>query len=98
MQKQNLYPILNDFTNCLKRWQYRKFTLMGKVNVIKTFAFPNLIYPLTVLLDPPKEVIHKFNTDIFSFIWHFNPDRIKRTTLYKDYKNGGFKLINLECF
>ena len=54
MQEQNLYPKLNDFTNCLKRWQHRKLTLMGKITVIKTFALPKLIYPFTVLLDPPE--------------------------------------------
>ena len=98
MQEQNLYPKLNDFTNCLKRWQHRKLTLMGKITVIKTFALPKLIYPFTVLLDPPKEVIQKLNSEIFSFIWDSKPDKIKRSTLYRDYKNGGLRMINLECF
>ena len=98
MQEQNLYPKLNDFTNCLKRWQHRKLTLMGKITVIKTFALPKLIYPFTVLLDPPKEVIQKLNSEIFSFIWDSKPDKIKRSTLYRDHKNGGLRMINLECF
>ena len=55
MQEQNLYPKLNDFTYCLKRWQHRKLTLMGKITVIKTFALPKLIYPFTALLDPRKK-------------------------------------------
>ena len=71
---------------------------MGKITVIKTFALPKLIYPFTVLLDPPKEVIQKLNSEIFSFIWDSKPDKIKRSTLYKDYKNGGLRMINLECF
>ena len=98
MQEQNLYPKLNDFTNCLKRWQHRKLTLMGIITVIKTFALPKLIYPFTVLLDPPKEIIQKLSSEIFSFIWDSKPDRIKRSTLYRDYKNGGLRMINLECF
>ena len=98
MQEQNLYPKLNDFTNCLKRWQHRKLTLMGKITVIKTFALPKLIYPFTVLLDPPREVIQKLNSEIFSFIWDSKPDKIKRTTLCRDYKNGGLRMINLEYF
>ena len=71
---------------------------MGKITVIKTFALPKLIYPFTVLLDPPKEVIQKLNSEIFSFIWDSKPDKIKRSTLYRDYKNGGLRMINLECF
>ena len=44
---------LNDFENCLKRWNHRQLSLMGKITVVKTFALPILIYPLTVLNNPP---------------------------------------------
>ena len=46
---KNIEPKLQDFKNCLKQWQNRKLTLIGKITVIKTFALPKLIYPLTVL-------------------------------------------------
>ena len=36
--KNNLIPKLNDFVNCLKRWNHRKLSLMGKITVVKTFA------------------------------------------------------------
>ena len=87
MQEQNLYPKLNDFTNCLKRWQHRKLSLMGKITIIKTFALPKQIYPFAVLLHPLKEVIQKLNSEKISFIWDSKPDKIKRITLYRDYKN-----------
>ena len=57
--ENNLLPKLNDFINCLKRWNHRKLTLMGKITVVKTFALPKLIYPLTVLENPPEEIIKK---------------------------------------
>ena len=71
---------------------------MGKITVIKTFALAKLIYPFTVLLYPLREVIQKLNSEIFSFIWDSTPDKIKRTTLYRDYKNGGLRVINLKYF
>ena len=52
-----------------------------KITVIKTFALPKLIYPFTVLLDPPKEVLQKLNPEIFYFIRDSKSDKIKRTTL-----------------
>ena len=88
MQEQNLYPKLNDFTNCLKRWQHRKLTLMGKIMVIKIFALPKLIYPFTVLLDPPREFIQKLNSEIFSFIWDSKPDKIKELHYVENIKMG----------
>ena len=98
VQEQNLYPKIKDFINCLKQWQHRKLTLMGKITIIITFALRKLIYPFTVFLGPLKEVIQKLNSEIFSFIWDSKPDKIKRTTLYRYYKNGGLRMIILECF
>ena len=57
--ENNLTPKLNDFVNCLKRWNHRKLSLMGKITVVKTFALPKLIYPLTVLNNPPVDILKK---------------------------------------
>ena len=57
--EKNLIPKLNDFVNCLKRWNHRKLSLMGKITVVKTFALPKLIYPLTVLNNPPLDILKK---------------------------------------
>ena len=72
--------------------------MMGKITVIKTFALPKLIYPFTVLLDSPRKAIQKLNSEIFSFKWDSKPDKIKRTSLYRDYKNGGLRMVNFEYF
>ena len=53
-----------------------------------------LIYPFTVLPDPTKQIINKLNSEIFLYIWDSKPDKILRTRLYQDYKNGGLRLIN----
>jgi hypothetical protein len=71
---------------------------MGKVTVIKTFALPKLIYPLSVLPNPSKKVIEGLKTAIFKFIWANKPDKIKRKRLTQDYENGGIKLTDIDCF
>ena len=96
--ENNLLPKLNDFENCLKRWNHRKLSLMGKITVVKTFALPKLIYPLTVLNNPPEHIINKIKTEIFKFIWESKPDKIKRSVKMQDYKNGGLRLINVDYF
>jgi hypothetical protein len=47
---------------------------MGKVTVIKKFALPNIIYPFTVLENPPNYTIK----DIIStlFLWDGKTDKI----------------------
>ena len=96
--ENNLIPKLNDFVNCLKRWNHRKLSLMGKITVVKTFALPKLIYPLTVLNNPPLDILKKIKFEIFNFIWDSKPDKIKRSVIMQDYKNGGLGLINIDYF
>ena len=71
---------------------------MGKNTVVKTFALRKLIYPLTVLNNPPEHIINKIKTEIFKFIWESKPDKIKRSVKMQDYKNGGLRLINVDYF
>ena len=54
---------------------------MGKVTVVKTFAFPNLVQVFTVLPDPPEDVFKEIDRIMFYFIWNGKTDMIKRTTL-----------------
>ena len=54
---------------------------MGKITVIKTSAFPKLIYPLSGLSNPPMNVLTEINSLIFKFIWNNKPEKIKRNRL-----------------
>jgi len=69
---------------------------MGKLTVVKTYALPKLIYPLTVLNNPNMKLIEDIQKDIFKFIWNGKPDKIKRSILYQQYEFGGLKLTNLK--
>ena len=96
--KLNLMPKIDNFNNCLKQWQHRKLTLLGKVTVLKTFAIPKLIYPLTVLPNPSKQIIQNITTQMFKFLWSNKPDKIKRDIIVLDYTLGGIRMTNLNYF
>lgn len=95
---KNLEKKISEFHLCLKQWQHRKLTLLGKVTVIKTFALPKLIYPFTVLPNPSTKIIADINKSIYNFIWNGKPDKIKRNILKQNYENGGIKLTDIEAF
>ena len=86
--KLNLDPKIKDFENCLKSWNHRKLSLLGKITVLKTFALPKLIYPLTVLPSPPDETIKHINESMFKFIWNNKPSKIKKRTLIQTIDIG----------
>ena len=78
------------------QWRHRKLTLMGKIVVIKSYALPKLIYPLTSLPNPPKETIKRVEKMMYDFIWDAKPDKIKQEILTSDYDKGGLRMINIE--
>ena len=82
----------------MKRWQYLKLTILGKVKVLKSFAFPKLIYPLTVLPSPPKQVIDDIKRAMYKFLWDGKPDKIKIKILLRTYENGFLKMFDLDKF
>ena len=94
----NLEPKIKEFEKCLQQWQHRKLTLMGKIVVIKNYALPKLIYPLTSLPNPPKDTINRLEKSMYNFLWDGKPDKIKRETITQDYDHGGLKMIDIETF
>ena len=49
---------------------HRKLTLLGKITVLKCFALPKLVYPLTVLPNPPEGILQDIINTMFKFIWN----------------------------
>ena len=94
----NLLPKIKEFCNCLNRWKKYNLSLIGKIVVIKTFAFPKLIYPLTVLENPPTDYLNLINKSMFDFLWDNKPDKINRKTIIQNYENRGLKMIDLNLF
>ena len=89
--RANLEPEIKLFEKCLKQWQHRKLTLMGKITVIKNYALPKLVFVLCSLLDPTKQIIKRIETIMYDFLWDSKPAKIKRKILTMDYEKGGLK-------
>ena len=96
--KLNLDPKIEEFKTCLKQWQHRKLTLLGKVTVIKTYALPKLIYPLSVLQTPTQNTIKLIQDIMHEFLWDKKPAKIKKDTIIQNYEDGGIKMIDIKKF
>ena len=70
--RANLKPKIKLFEKCLKQWQHRKLTLMGKITVIKNYVLPKLVYVLSSLPDPTKQTIKRIETIMYDFLWDSN--------------------------
>ena len=77
----------------LRGWGWRGLTLIGKVQIIKSFALPKILYRLT-LMSSKKEFIKKINSLSFSFVWK-GKDKVKRTAFINPIEKGGLKMPDL---
>ena len=79
----------------LNLWNRRNLTLLGRIQIIKTYAMPKFMFraaqiPLT------KDIIKEINTVLFQFVWRGRKDKIKRLSLIGDYKDGGLRMPHVK--
>ena len=90
----NFDATLKSLKKTLNNWQWRNLTVLGKIQIIKTFAMPKLLFRASVLTFD-KDFLKKLNTALFNFLWK-GKDKIKRLALVSDYSDGGLKMPHLE--
>ena len=83
--------------NILSNWKYRRLTLLGKIQVIKSLAASQLTYILAPLPTNHK-TIKEINDLFLSFLWNNKCNKIKRSVMTNDYNNGGLKMIDIASF
>jgi len=89
----NLKSILEYLQKTLNLWKWRNLTILGRIQIVKTFALSKFLYRAS--LPNSKEVIKEANKIIYDFIWK-EKDKVKRRALIRDYEEGGLKMLDLE--
>ena len=81
----------------LSCWQLRRLTLIGKITVIKSLAASQLVYVLSPLpsSQPYLKEIHQI---LYNFLWDGKGDKIKRSVMLNEYKDGGLKMLDIQSF
>ena len=92
--KLNFESTEKSIRKLLRGWGWRGLTLIGKVQIIKSFALPKILYRLT-LMSNRKQFIKKINTLLYSFVWK-GKDKVKRTVLISPIEKGGLKIPDVE--
>ena len=91
-EKMNYKEILSKIKKLLSWWKQRDLTLMGKNQLLKTFIYSKLIY-VASLTPVPAWVYEELEAIVLDFFWRGRP-KIKKSTLFLDYNQGGLKLMH----
>ena len=62
-------------------WKLRGLSIVGKIQIVKTYAISQFMYAVS-MLPMPEGVLKEINTLIFPFVWD-GPDRVRREVLIK---------------
>ena len=90
----NFDELIESIKKKLKMWRLRDLTLIGRIQIVKTFIIPIFLYRASMIcLD--KEFINEANKIIFDFIWK-GRDKVKCLALVSEVEDGGLKAPHLE--
>ena len=93
-QKLNVDDLISSIQQKLRIWRWRDLTIMGRIQMVKTFIIPIFLYRAS-LISVNREFVKDVNKIIFDFIWK-GKDKIKRAALISDIEDGGLKAPYLD--
>ena len=95
VEKLNYLDNLKPLNDVIRTWESRGLSLAGKILVFKTLAVSQLLYVCT-FKNPSTQIIESLNSIQKKFIWSKKRPKIKHSRLIADYKDGGYKDIDIE--
>ena len=101
VRQKNFQKVYAAVEKQLRHWSKRHLTLLGKIQIYKTFGLSQILFVSTTLTFTKSENMQLSNL-IYKFIWNSDfdkkkaPDRIKRSILNSDIKNLGFGMVDYQ--
>ena len=94
----NFEKKLDEVKAIVRSWKRRFLTIKGKIIVIKTLLIPKFTHLFTALPKPRDSFVQNLKKELFAFIWGGKTDRIKRSSLYRPYSEGGLCMTDIESY
>ena len=97
---QNWNSKIEALEKILKRWSRRDLSLIGKIQIIKTFGVSQFTY-IMQSIGLPERAQTKITRIFFKFLWlkQFSNKRaiekVRRSYMYSDYPSGGLNMHNI---
>ena len=94
--ESNRQSKLKDMKNKINSWNRRGLTIIGKINIMKTFLISKFQYYLSIC-SPDDSFIQQLNKEIFTFLWGSKREKLKRDRVVKEMEKGGLGVPHLKA-
>ena len=95
MGNNNYNPILEQMKETMKICSKRNLSLAERIYILKSQILSKLNYCMTLLASPKEEYWKHVNRMLGQFTANSKTEKIKRTCLIGDDKDGGFRLPDI---
>lgn len=92
--ENNFETKIQDVKSVINLWKMRDLTLLGRIQIIKTYIISKFMYTCSVI-HMPEKYLKEINELIFKFIWKGGRDKVKRSIMVKQLQKGGLKAPDL---
>ena len=75
-------------------WKWRGLSLLGRIQIIKTFAIPKFMFRASVL-PISKDLIKEADSLFYYFIWN-GKDKVKRNVMISEVEKGGLNMFDID--
>ena len=69
-------------------WKQRNLTMLGRIQIVKTFCISQFLYILGAIVIP-EGFVKLIEIVVWNFVWNGKREKIKRTVLCKPLEKGG---------
>ena len=90
----NLSQTLKSIKESINVWKWRRLSLLGRIQIVKTFTSPKLMFRASVI-PVSKELIKEANLVLYNLICN-GKDKVKRLALISDIEMGGLKMLVIQ--
>ena len=97
MIRINYESLIQKTKRVLDKWNFRKLTLLGKIQVVNSLIVPLLTQKLSCLPTPTPEIFKAQKDLITKFIWNKAVPRISYVQLVQTLVKGGLKLTDMRA-
>ena len=95
-RKEDVEEAISKMQTQLQIWSGRNLSILGKIQIVKTFGISQILY-ISNMLPLKTEEIRKIDKIISNFIWNYKPAKIKKAAMVAEYAHGGLKFPNIEA-
>ena len=92
--KRNYTENINNIEIMLNIWKQRQLSILGKVQIIKTYGISQIIFVCN-MLTVPQNVIKEAKSIYFKFLWN-GPNKMKELSTVGEIQHGGMRMPHLE--